>query len=168
MDEKNQGLKPDFRPPEEARPHRARGPSLAPVALLLGLCLVAAAILDFFADFLAQEIGLQRVLAGALGFLFLYVAWLARGQARLRERLLDLMEEVLRVFYGPDFRRERQAIDILVNAMESDSSSVRESSREHLIRLTGNDQGEDAVAWADWWDEHRSNFRSPKTGETAS
>ncbi|MFG0317259.1 MAG: hypothetical protein ACF8XB_08305, partial [Planctomycetota bacterium JB042] len=81
--------------------------------------------------------------------------------ARVRGRMLDLMEEVLKVFYGPNFRRDRQAIDILVKAMESDNPSVRRSSAEHLKRLTGQDHGEDAAAWAGWWGAARAGYRSP-------
>ncbi len=89
---------------------------------------------------------------------------LTREQSRLRERFLDLMEEVLKIFYGPSFRRDRQAIDILVRAMDSDKQEVRASSREHLIRLTGQDLGEEFATWADWWAEHRATFRSPGLG----
>ena len=91
----------------------------------------------------------------------MYAAWLTREQGRLRERILDLMEEVLKTFYGTNFRREREGIDILIRAMDSENASVRASSREHLMRLTGEDHGDDNSAWADWWADHRSTFRSP-------
>lgn len=108
-----------------------------------------------------DSIGFQRLVAAALALLFVYAAWLTRMQGRLREHMLDLLEDVLKVFYGPNFRREREAIDILVKAMDSENPSVRTASREHLVRLTGEDLGADGTAWADWWSDHRSTFRSP-------
>ncbi len=150
---------------EEDEPRRRRRAAAAPFLVLLGLLLLACAFSARILAFAAEQFGFERLVAGALGFLFLYVAWVAREQGRLRERLLDLMEEVLKVFYGPDFRRRRQAVDILVRALESEDLKVRATSREHLVRLTGVDLGADAAAWSQWWAEHRSTFRSPESGE---
>ncbi|MBI4878250.1 MAG: hypothetical protein HY812_01125 [Planctomycetes bacterium] len=150
---------------EEDEPRKRRRAAAAPFLLPLGLLLLACAFSARALDFMDGQFGFERLVAGALGFLFLYVAWVAREQGRLRERLLDLMEEVLKVFYGPDFRRRRQAVDILVRAMESEDQKVRATSREHLVRLAGVDLGADAAAWSEWWAEHRSTFRSPESGE---
>lgn len=144
---------------EGRRPSRA---SLAPVLTVLGLLLLVVGFSSSALDLIDREFGFRRVLAAALGFLFLYVAWLAREQARVRERLLDLMEEILKIFYGPNFRRDRQAIDILVKAMESENADVRRSSAEHLTRLTGQEYGEDGGAWATWWESARSGYRAPE------
>lgn len=158
----------DGAPPLDAeRPHRQRGPSAVPVLLLFGFCFFGMALSTSFFERMDAMFGFQRLVATALGFLFLYMAWASKVIGRLRERLLDLAEEILKIFYGPDFRRERQAIAILIRAMESDNISVRRSSREHLMRLTGVDQGDDPAAWAQWWEFNRSTFRSPgKRGDT--
>ena len=144
----------------DERPHRAKV-SIGPFLTVLGLLFLACAFSSEAYTFADEQFGIGRVLAAASGFLFLYVAWLARGQARLRERLLDLMEEMLKLFYGPNFRRDRQAIDILVKAMESDNEDVRKSSVEHLRRLTGQEFGDDRGAWDQWWSDARGGFRTP-------
>ena len=154
-------------PPAEERPHRARGPSAGPLLVAFGLAFFAMALSTSFMATIEGMFGFQRLVATALGFLFLYTAWASRGVAHLRERLLDLAEEMLKIFYGPDFRREREAVDILIRAMASDKESVRRSTREHLVRLTGQDLGEDQDAWARWWESNRSTFRAPPPrGET--
>ncbi len=136
----------------------------APILVLLGVVLLLAGFAAPVLVFIESQFGFERVAAAALGFLFLYVASVARELVRLRARLLDLMEDVLKIFYGPNFRREREAIDILVRAMESDNDDVRRSSREHLVRLTGQDFGDEPSAWSAWWNEHRSRFRAPQSG----
>lgn len=147
---------------DDLRPHRPRGLSAVPLLVALGLAALGAAFVPSALPFLERNFGLARLGASALGLLFLYVAFLARDVGRLRERLLDLMEEILKVHFGPEFRRERQAIDILVKSMASERQEVRHTARGHLVRLTGQDQGADAAAWSSWWGEHRSSFRSQK------
>lgn len=148
----------------DAEEHHVRRSAVAPVLVLLGAVLLLAGFATPVMVFIDGQFGFERVVAAALGFLFLYVAFAARELARLRGRLLDLMEEVLKIFYGPNFRQEREAIDILVRAMASENDDVRRSSREHLVRLTGHDLGHEASAWSNWWSEHRSHFRSPQAG----
>ncbi|MFH0944067.1 MAG: hypothetical protein V2A76_02615 [Planctomycetota bacterium] len=146
------------------RPHRARGVSPVPLLLILSAVFLGSALFSGFFGILDRSLGFQRLVAAALAFLFLYAAWMTREQGRVRERLLDLMEEVLKIFYGPNFRREREAIDILLKGLDSDSPQVRRSSLEHLNRLTRQDFGDDGAAWRAWWVEHRSTFRSPQSG----
>ena len=89
------------------RPHRARGVSPVPLLLVLSGIFLGSAFFTGLFGILDKALGFQRLVAAALGFLFLYAAWMTREQGRVRERLLDLMEEVLKIFYGPNFRRER-------------------------------------------------------------
>jgi len=145
----------------EERPHKPRGYSLAPYLLLVGLLFLFMAFVAPVLEFVETHFGFRRLASASLGFLFLYVAWVAREHGRFRERVLDMVEGVLRIFYGSNFRQERQAIDILVNAMESETDSVRQNARQHLLRLTGEDFGADASAWSDWWAANRATFRSP-------
>lgn len=170
LDKRLSSLGPDGLPAPGGpadRPHGARGARGLPLTVLLvliGLFFLACTFSAGLFDFADRQFDFDRLAAAALGALFLYVAWVTRDLGRIRERLLDLMEEVLKIFYGPNFRREREAIDILVRALDSDSGEVRQSSRQHLVRLTGQDLGEDGTAWAEWWSDHRSTFRSPDLG----
>ncbi|MBL8766492.1 MAG: hypothetical protein JNL94_03950 [Planctomycetes bacterium] len=153
------GLGPDALPPDAPRPHRARGigPTL-PLAVLCAAFLLVA-FHQGFADWIDGQFGLMRCYAAGLALLFAFVLGLFRSQTRLRERLLDLMEEVLKLYYGPNFRREREAVDILVRALDSEQETVRTVAMAHLQRLTGQ-AFDDARAWRDWWAEHRSSFSS--------
>lgn len=152
-------LGPDALPPDAPRPHRARGAGpIVPLALLC-VAFLAIAFHRGLAEWVDAQFGLMRCYAAGLALLFAFVLGLFRAQARLRERLLDLMEEVLKLYYGPNFRREREAVDILVRALDSEQESVRSVAMTHLQRLTGQSFGE-ARAWRDWWAEQRSTFSS--------
>lgn len=142
--------------------HRRKSAS-APILVVAGLALVAAALVPGFMRWLDDQFGITRLLTIAVGVLCCFSAYLSRELFRLRARFLDLMEEVLKIFYGPNFRRDREAVDILVRAMSSPQSDVRKTAREHLVRLTGADHGSDAAAWESWWTETRATYRSPTT-----
>ncbi|MCC7171802.1 MAG: hypothetical protein IT459_15255 [Planctomycetes bacterium] len=152
-------LGPDLLPDDVARPHRPRGLGSALPLAVLGLAFALIAFHGGFAEWVDTQFGLMRCYAAGLALLFVFVLGLFRAQARLRERLLDLMEEVLKLYYGPNFRREREAVDILVRALDSEQETVRTVAMGHLQRLTGQ-AFDDARAWRDWWADHRSSFSS--------
>lgn len=150
-------------PAADDRPHRARGPSARPVLAGFGLVFLLAAFWPAALRVIDENFGIVRLISAALGFGFLYLVTVSREVARTRERLLDLMEQVLKLFYGPNFRRDRQAVDILVRGMRSSDVGVQRSSLQHLRRLTGEDKGDDPDAWEEWWLSARSTFRAAST-----
>ncbi len=140
--------------------HRRRS-APAPLFVIAGLTLVVAALVPSVSRWLDDQFGMTRLLLLALGAMCCFVAYLSSELFRLRARVLDLMEEVLKIFYGPNFRRDREAVDILVRAMSSPQADVRNTAREHLVRLTGENLGADGPAWETWWAEKRATYRSP-------
>lgn len=154
---------PDGLVPDDERPHRPRRSAWRWFLVLLGAVFLFLAFSRSFHAWVDRQLGLSRVFALGMAVLFFYVAFLGFDIGRLRERLLDLAEQILRVFYGPNFRRERQAVDILVRALRSDDPGVRATSLSHLKRLTGQDLGDNAEAWDEWWQAHRATFRAATT-----
>lgn len=159
---RNEGLPTDIE-----RPHQTRGYSARPIFVVLGLAFLTAAFWPAFLRYLDETFGFLRLTAAALGMVFFYLAIVSKDIGRVRERLLDLVEQILKLFYGPNFRRERQAIEILIRSMQSAESGVRATSRTHLKRLTGVDKGDDPEAWKAWWDTHRGTFRAVSTERTS-
>ncbi len=110
------------------------------------------------------HLGVERILLAGLGFLCLHAAWLGFDTARLRERLLDLLANLMRTLKGPDLERDADAIEILVKAIGSANLDVRGSARGHLVRLTGRDLGDDPSRWAAWWAEQRAQWNRSTEG----
>ena len=108
---------------------------------------------------LKKEFGENSILCLAVGFLFLYVAVLTREKHRLGEGMRDILEALHMVLYGPDFKKDRETVGILIRAVRSADSGVRESSLRSLRRMTGEDFGHDPEAWEAWWEKNRSRFR---------
>ncbi|MEW6741967.1 MAG: hypothetical protein AB1486_04330 [Planctomycetota bacterium] len=140
---------------EAARPSR-----VAPVALVVvGLMLVVIGLVSPLRDWVGGGFGTDRLLLLAVGFQFFYIAVLLQEKDRLRTRFKELLDQILRAFYGKNYQRERQAIDILIQAVEGLDDAVCTSAISHLRRLTGKDFGRDAEAWREWWSKSRSTFR---------
>jgi hypothetical protein len=154
-------LGPDLLPPDTKRPHQQRGPSVTIPLVVVGGFFVAIAFSSTLATKIDEQVGLLRCYAAGLALLCLITVRLFRAQARTHERLLDFTEEVLKLSYGPNFRREREAVDILVRALDSEQETVRATSMSHLERLTGQ-RFQDARAWRDWWAEHRKTFSTQR------
>lgn len=56
---------------------------------------------------------------------------------------------------------KREAIEILVKSMRSESPSVRRTAAAQLRNLTGQALGEAAEPWEEWWDANRAKFGAP-------
>lgn len=114
------------------------------------------------AEWIGKNVGETAVLRFALGFGFLYLALVLLEQRRLgslfRQVLLELKRfHAMRSDDGSDARRE--AITILVAALESPDAEVRENAHKHLSRLTGVDHGTDAANWRLWLDSWSKSRR---------
>jgi hypothetical protein len=85
---------------------------------------------------------------------------------RMRAHMSELVG-VLRGLMGrsgkpPTADVKREAIDILVKSMRSDNPGVRRTAYAQLRNLTGQELGEDAHAWEEWWGRHRATFGAPE------
>jgi len=56
----------------------------------------------------------------------------------------------------PEIRRE--AVEILLKSLRSDTASVKQTALTQLRQLTGQDHGEDPDAWDAWWGRNRDTF----------
>lgn len=51
---------------------------------------------------------------------------------------------------GRNLEAKREAARLLIAALRSDDASIRQSSRQNLARLAGEDLGDDPAAWQRW------------------
>jgi hypothetical protein len=58
---------------------------------------------------------------------------------------------------------KREAVEILVKSMRSANPGVRRTASAQLRNLTGQDLGESAEAWEEWWERNRDGFGAPGT-----
>ncbi len=129
---------------------------LAPLAVL---ALAALVWLEPFlpgAEWIAKNLGPNAVLRFAVGFGFLYLALVMLEQRRLGSLFRQVVEQFKRFHEAQqakggagvaDATARRDAIRILITALESPEAEVRENSQRHLARLTGQDLGPDAARW---------------------
>ncbi|MBI5850443.1 MAG: hypothetical protein HZB39_05310 [Planctomycetes bacterium] len=114
------------------------------------------------AEWIGKNLGETAILRFSLGFGFLYLALVLLEQRRLgslfRQVLMELKRfHAMRSDDGSEARRE--AITILVAALESPDAEVRENAHKHLSRLTGVDHGTDAANWRVWLDAQSRSQR---------
>ena len=106
-----------------------------------------------------EQFGEGTILCFAVGFLFLYVGGLMREKHRLRAVMMNTLEALNMMLYGPDYRRQRDAVDVLVRTLRARDERARKLAVESLERMTGQSFGTDADAWEEWWTENRGRFR---------
>ncbi len=136
------------------------------------LVLLLMAVLVFFEHLLPgseainRMVGSDGVLRFVVGVLCIYVMLLVVERQSLDAKLTRVLE-TFKQFYAAragavageertDERMEqakKQALPILLAALESPDPRVRETALENLRRLTGQDLGTDAAAWRQRLDE---------------
>lgn len=106
--------------------------------------------------------GEQQLLAVCLAVAFFWIARLTWEKDQLRVGAAELMEALNQLLYGKDYASQRQAIEILLDALEARDESARATAHEHLVRLTGQNFAADPRVWRAWWDAHRRTWSSKK------
>ena len=99
----------------------------------------------------------QGVMRFVVGVLCLYTAMLVFERQRMEQRFTQVLGS-FKQFYNDrggaspsvDQEKSLQAVSILVAALKSPDSAVREAAQENLKRLTGMDFGADPAAWNEW------------------
>lgn len=127
---------------------------LAPWALVvLGILVWLGPSLPGYGT-LEKSFGEEPILRFAVGILCFYVLALEAGRRHVQasyRRLVEGLREATGGGRRPDEESaRRQAVEVLVGALESRDASVRRTALEHLQRLTGRDLGEDPAAWRAW------------------
>jgi|SoiMethySBSTD1v2_1073268.scaffolds.fasta_scaffold2946595_2 hypothetical protein len=104
---------------------------------------------------LVEHFGPDGVLRFVTGLLCVYVVLLVIERQRMQRDFKEVLD-AFRTFHSEargtrsDAVAQREAIEILIGALASSDPVVRESSAQHLRRLTGQDLGPDAAAWRRW------------------
>jgi hypothetical protein len=88
--------------------------------------------------------------------------------AELRLRMAELMEAMHQLLYGKDYQRDREAIEILVKALELNDPANAKIAHEQLMRLTGLPLAQDPKVWRAWWDANKQTFARAKSGADAA
>jgi hypothetical protein len=123
------------------------------VLFLVGLWIVLGP--EFLGWTEEATVSLQRIL---LGFLFLFFAGAVLERQRLRRRIDEAYEALNMLLYGRSYRRDREAIRILLNGLRSEEEDVRVKSWKNLKKLTGQDFALDVEVWRSWWEANEKRF----------
>jgi len=104
--------------------------------------------------------GRQRVLSFGLAAAFTLFAAHSMEKNALRVRVAELMEALNQLLYGKDYTRDREAIELLVRALEGTDGHSRETAHRHLVRLTGLQFAPDPFVWRAWWSANEKTWTS--------
>src|SRR5262245_8518634 len=135
----------------------------AKVALYVAAAIVVALRPKWLVDLMGSE---PELLGWALlaAFFALAVQSWALSQARLQ--MAELMEALNQLLYGKDYRRDREAIEILLVSLEGADATARKTAYTHLVRLTGQNFADDPKVWRSWWEANKKRFERRRDGAT--
>ena len=102
-----------------------------------------------------------QVLETVLALSCLLSAWLVFRVRRMGRRLRAIDELMADVRFGPGTKRDREAVDILVQALRVSDAGARATALRTLKKIAGIDLGDDSAAWEEWWTVARSTFVRP-------
>jgi hypothetical protein len=88
-------------------------------------------------------------------------------KAQMRVQIAELLEAMHQLLYGKDYRRDREAIEILLAALESKDAENAKTAHAHLQRLTGQRFAQDPAVWRSWWVANKKAFSREKSGADA-
>ena len=74
------------------------------------------------------------------------------------DSLAGIREAMNMLLYGKNYRRDREAVRILIRGLSSREEEVRIKSWENLKRLTGRDFALDEEVWRSWWQANEKRF----------
>lgn len=135
------------------------GASLIAIVLLVGLALYFVAVPPpGFDESWGHRLAIPLVLVVSASTIF--------ESLRMRAHVGQLVG-ALRGLMGrsgtpPTLEVKREAIDILVQSMRSANPGVRKTASVQLRNLTGQELGESAETWEEWWKRNRPGFGAPE------
>jgi len=99
-------------------------------------------------------------------FVLIACAYMVLENLRTRVHLAQLVG-ALRSLMGrtgvpPTPEVKREAIGILLKSLRGGNQTAREAAARQLRKLTGQDFGEDANAWEEWWSANKAEFGKPQ------
>jgi len=141
----------------------------------LVLALLVAAAVFFLAQpdwlgwsWFARHVGGDVALVSiGVGIAFVLVAAQSWEKAQMRVHMAELLEAMHQLLYGKDYARDREAIEILLAALESNDAANAKTAHAHLMRLTGQNFAQDPKVWRSWWEANKKTFARAKSGADA-
>jgi len=135
------------------------GASLLLVALMFGL---AGYFVFVPPPGFGESIG-HRI---TIPFILVACAYMVLENLRTRIHIAQLVG-ALRSLMGrtgkpPTPEIKREAVEILLKSLRGGSETAREAAARQLKNLTGQDFGEDARAWEEWWSDNEADFGNPQ------
>ena len=143
---------------------------ITPLVLLGVLLVVVAEPWLPGSAWLRAQFGDQALLRVCVAALVCYVLILWGESIRLHTILTSVLQ-ALRQFDGASGGRgaasrhpeaKLEAARLLIAALRSDDASIRASSRQNLVRLCGEDLGEDPAAWQHWLQQQPTGPSGPR------
>jgi hypothetical protein len=110
---------------------------------------------------MGDEADLQGV---GIGIAFVLLAAQSWERSQMRIQAAEMMEALHQLLYGKDYRRDREAIEILLTAMETQDGENARTAYGHLCRLTGQSFAQDPKVWRSWWEANRKRFERTRSG----
>ena len=94
----------------------------------------------------------------AIAALFIGVAMLFGEVQRVRRDMALLLSALKAQAGAAGSKDARLAVDVLLSALESPESKVREVAHKNLVRITRQSLPLDAARWKAWWSGARESF----------
>src|SRR5688572_11809760 len=141
-------------PPDVETPQARAADWLVAATLAASGVLVGVLGRGFFVESADQV----QVLELVLSLVCLIAAWLVFRVRRMGRRLRAIDELMADVRFGPGTKRDREAVDILVQALRVSDAGARATALRTLKKISGIDLGDDSAAWEEWWTVARSTF----------
>jgi hypothetical protein len=106
--------------------------------------------------------GRDRLQGLGIAVAFFVLAAQSWEKSQMRVQQAETLEALHQLLYGKDFRRDREAIEILLTALESDNADNAKSAYAHLVRLTGQNFAQDPKVWRSWWEANKRAFEKSR------
>jgi hypothetical protein len=114
---------------------------------------------------LTRALGGEASLQGlGLGVGFFVLAAQSWEKASIRVQMAETLEALHQLLYGKDYRRDREAIEILLAALEAQTGENAKTAHAHLVRLTGQNFAQDPKVWRSWWEANKKTFEKSRGG----
>jgi hypothetical protein len=116
-------------------------------------------------DLLVKHLGESRMISIGVAIALVLVMALAFEKDRIRVQMAELMEALHQLLYGRDYARDREAIEILLHALDGQEPVSRRIAHENLVRLTGQNFADDPRVWRSWWETHKRTWSRALKGD---
>lgn len=112
---------------------------------------------------MSNALGGEASLQGlGLGVAFFVLAAQSWEKSQIRVQMAETLEALHQLLYGKDYRRDREAIEILLTALESPDAANAKTAYGHLVRLTGQNFAQDPKVWRSWWAANKKTFEKSR------